>query len=57
MQWTPGAVLDDEKALPILLDDVRIKVGPLAFQKGNDLWSHQVIMHIDHAYHGPVSPL
>ena len=57
MQWTSSGVLDDEKALPVLLDDARVIVRPFAFQKGHDFWSYQVIMHIDNAYHSPVPPL
>src|SRR5882724_3648938 len=57
MQWTSSGVLDDEKALPVLLDNARVIVGSLTFQKGNNLWSNQVIMHINNAYHSPVPPL
>jgi hypothetical protein len=57
MQWTPGCALDDEKTLSVLLDDARIVVCSFTFQKGYNFRSYQVIVHIDNAYHSPVSPL
>ena len=40
----------------IALDNARVEAYPLTFQKGHNLGSYEVVMHIDDACHGPVSP-